>query len=477
MSVILVAEQDAHDARRIADALCSAGWVAEIVRDLEDVARRGVDREQHCLLLASAALPEAGGLLDAFSRRRGGPGSVAIVSSTLEATETSSYQADEKLVKPFSDADLHRTVRRLIADASGSRPEASRQLTSEDIFGDVLAEVEAEARRAAHARRRAHETSRAVDDVERRLDETLSGILPEKSRRGGTSDTSEPTSRPSAVGTQRPRGRLEQATTAEIDRLLDHTLSSLRLPAHADEPSADASASHDAQEEPGSEEENQTGSRMLDAAETRAGSSQKNEPEAVIFEPPSPLEPPETAATLSSESPLAEPEPARSLEALSEPVRAQAPGEAVSPQELETSGSRRLHKILLAAAILVAASIAAGAGYVAIKSQRQGGDGAPFTAAPQQIRSTSSDEAPSADGMHAVDAERSEPPVDLEQLVAEEVSRRREEIVKEFEAKKRRLEEELERAQQPDPTSTQEPPSQDNPEAPPGDSDDSGNRR
>ena len=116
------------------------------------------------------------------------------------------------------------------ADADGTNPDADgvEQLTSADIFGDVLAEVEAEARGARPAAsgsvKSAAKPSRPRGDIERRLEETLSGVIPLAGR----------------TRSRRPRGTPEARDTglkpgpeAEIDTLLDQTLSSLDIPARS----------------------------------------------------------------------------------------------------------------------------------------------------------------------------------------------------------------------------------------------------
>ncbi|MEM8933810.1 MAG: serine/threonine-protein kinase, partial [Acidobacteriota bacterium] len=180
------------------------------------------------------------------------------------------FQADLLLYKPFSEDDLRQAVGRLLsgsmatpAPSTASAPAAppvttpasappttpaptpaaepaANPLTSADIFGDVLAEVEQEARKAERRGSRSQTPSTPPvapvpsaatapapppaspapkprarkSDIDRKLEETLSGVLPEKLRRP---DKPRPKRRP-------------KPTEDDIDSLLDKTLSSLELP-------------------------------------------------------------------------------------------------------------------------------------------------------------------------------------------------------------------------------------------------------
>ncbi len=98
----------------------------------------------------------------------------------------------------------------------------AEQLTSADIFGDMLAEVEAEARGSKPASR-SRKASPPTGDIERKLEETLSGVIPSagKKRRAQS---------PSAEAPAKSRRRRAASTESEIDDLLDQTLSSLDIP-------------------------------------------------------------------------------------------------------------------------------------------------------------------------------------------------------------------------------------------------------
>ncbi len=238
MSVVLVVEQDAGRAGRIRHALRGGGFSVETAASradaLSNAARRAPD-----LVLASSTLPDAAALIADFSRRRGGPGVVAVIPADQAAP--ADVQADAILDEPFSDDEVRKLVRRCLADEADRQPATSRSssgsehLTSDDIFGEVLAEVEAEARGSKSAPR-ARRPAPPMGDIERKLEETLSGVIPsvgKKKRPGSTPAESQ----------GRPRRRRPvQPTEAEIDDLLDQTLSSLDISTRSKKPRKSATA-------------------------------------------------------------------------------------------------------------------------------------------------------------------------------------------------------------------------------------------
>ena len=240
MSVILVAEQDASYAERIVEVLTSGGWNARAVASRE-AAFEAANVQRPGLLIASASLPEASSLLAAFSRNRGGPGAVVLVPVAVAGrVSAADYQADALLDKPFSDDSLVQTVRNCLSghsqpapppETAPAKPEP-QQLTSADIFGDVLAEVEAEAQRAQAAKK--PRAPRASDDIARKLEETLSGVFPMGDRSKKSTRRKETT--PS--GTPRPTAK-KSSSEDEIDNLLDKTLSSLDISTLSRKPAAE----------------------------------------------------------------------------------------------------------------------------------------------------------------------------------------------------------------------------------------------
>ncbi len=229
-SAILVVERDAGYAEQIALALQADGFLVEIAGSSDAALRLAAERAPR-LVLASATLPSVKDVLAKFSRRSGGPGAIVMVPVTLMGeVSAQDFLADELLSKPFADQDLRDLVKSCLATGkeSGVYPllphpfEDTQQLTSADIFGDVLAEVEAEAPASKRSER-----AEPSAEIARRLEETLSGVLDLNSLSGARKRPPrppEPPPRPPA-----PLRRDLDYTLDEIDDLLDKTLSGLDL--------------------------------------------------------------------------------------------------------------------------------------------------------------------------------------------------------------------------------------------------------
>jgi serine/threonine protein kinase/CheY-like chemotaxis protein len=240
MSLILVAEPESRHVQRIRDALSPEGFRVLTVSGPEAAFAAARDEEPRLVLVSSQA-PGAEELVRAFARRTGGPGVIALLSETEPVPEGDHpLPADRWLSKPFTEGDLRMAVRQAIAQpGDGAAPSAPSsapafaapaddgQLTSEDIFGDLVAEVESEiagdaplvepappgpeetaedsvsnwTRPKSQGPRKSHELDQA-------LEQTLSGL-----RR---SDLGLPTKRPSLPD-------------EDIDALLSDTLSGLEL--------------------------------------------------------------------------------------------------------------------------------------------------------------------------------------------------------------------------------------------------------
>jgi TonB family protein len=152
MALILVVEPESRYIERIRDALTSEGWQVRAVGGSQE-ALSTAEREPPQLVLVSRESEGADRLFQTFSRRTGGPGVVALLPERTTLVEEPA--ADDALAKPFTDQDLRLAVRRGLkpkAPASPATPQAAtpaeddRQLTAQDIFGDLVAEVESEIR-------------------------------------------------------------------------------------------------------------------------------------------------------------------------------------------------------------------------------------------------------------------------------------------------------------------------------------------
>jgi TonB family protein len=242
MSSILVVEQEARYVERVRDALVAEGWQVRLAASRE-AAFEASAAAVPALVVVAGEVAGAAELLRGFSQRVGGPGALLIAA---DATDEARAAADESLGKPFTDQELRLAVRRLLASkgapkavpASPGPASDARVLTSADIFGDVLAEMEGEGEMAVPATAvpppptlapvpapapppaAAATTTRipvavpaTSGDVEKKLEQTLSGMLPTAPR---------PTVRPPTPQTA------EQ--TRDVENLLSKTLAGLEMP-------------------------------------------------------------------------------------------------------------------------------------------------------------------------------------------------------------------------------------------------------
>jgi TonB family protein len=154
MASILVVEQEQRSVERINQALGGEGWRVRVVPGRVQ-ALQAAASEAPDLVLLSSDVPGAEELASSFQRSAGGPGVVVILPERAEVG-SGSLPADDRLARPFTDQDLRIVVRRAMAvrrQGAGAAAAAPSQvrLTSQDIFGDVLAEVEGQVPLAAGA--------------------------------------------------------------------------------------------------------------------------------------------------------------------------------------------------------------------------------------------------------------------------------------------------------------------------------------
>ncbi|MEO8195919.1 MAG: protein kinase, partial [Thermoanaerobaculia bacterium] len=200
MSLILVVESEGRHAERVRDGLGSDGWQVEVVTSCEAAVAAVADRAPQ-LVLINAELPGAPEMLRNLSRAHGGPGSIALLPEVV-GKDLGPLEADESLIKPFSEKDLRLLARRVVSSARAPRKSEAeadqKRLTSHELFGDLLAEVEKEGETATvSAAPIVAESSRAVLptppvapvapttapaiprslEMEQRLERTLSGMV------------------------------------------------------------------------------------------------------------------------------------------------------------------------------------------------------------------------------------------------------------------------------------------------------------
>jgi TonB family protein len=261
MASILVVGQEQRSLERFHRVLSAEGWRVRIAQGRAQ-ALQAAALEPPDLVLTGAEMPGAEELASAFRRSAGGPGIVVVMSDVGSPTGPA-VLGDDRLRSPFGDEDLVAAVRRMLAaqrdrtgpQAQGAPPPTVR-LTSQEIFGDVLAEVEGQfvqpgtaastagaaaassasgaasqaspgaapspaappaAAAAPGAGAGAHPPRAAYDgDVQRKLEATLSGVF------GG-----DPRAAKAAAAPAQPARRAEQGGAADIEAMLSKTLSDL----------------------------------------------------------------------------------------------------------------------------------------------------------------------------------------------------------------------------------------------------------
>ncbi|HEX5759127.1 MAG TPA: hypothetical protein VF121_08030, partial [Thermoanaerobaculia bacterium] len=197
MSLILVVEPEARYIERIHDALGADGWKVQSVAG-HDEALAAVASHSPDLILVSARAAGAERVVSAFSRRAGGPGVLVLLPEGEEANGR--FGAEDRLGKPFTAQELRLAVKRAAAARreapSAPAPAAAPggpKLTSRQIFGDMLAEVE--------------------DEIQKKLEQTLSGML-----------AAEPKAAPAP-----PPRKAEAKPADDVDALISKTLTGMRL--------------------------------------------------------------------------------------------------------------------------------------------------------------------------------------------------------------------------------------------------------
>src|SRR6202521_2471671 len=148
MASILVVGQEQRSLERFHRVLSAEGWRVRVAQGRAQ-ALQAAALEPPDLVLTGAEMPGAEELASAFRRSAGGPGIVVVMSEVGSPTGPA-VLGDDRLRQPFGDQDLVAAVRRrLSARRDPTGPQAlmaplppTVRLTSQEIFGDVLAEVE-----------------------------------------------------------------------------------------------------------------------------------------------------------------------------------------------------------------------------------------------------------------------------------------------------------------------------------------------
>jgi len=284
MPLILVVEQDLGVVSRLRRAFSEEeGWRVQHVRSAEEVVDR-VGSEAPDLFVVSAEIGGAERILGTYARRRGGPGTLALVAEGsgpgADPLEVAGWGADAVVSKPITEETVREAAEGILK--AGDRPAAAvggdeSKLTSNDIFGDLVAEVERDEERqewkrpapaapreappaqgapadrpplsaprqppAPTSRGRTARPSFSDEDIERRLERTLSGVLP-----GGVhGKTPKAPKAPEALSPPGSTPKPARSAEADLDALISKTLSGLEMPKRKKPAAASPSAGHSAE--------------------------------------------------------------------------------------------------------------------------------------------------------------------------------------------------------------------------------------
>ncbi len=222
MSLIILIDSREERARRVASALEAEGWIVETRRGVNEAAILADQSSPDLVVVAEGS--EDATAVRRFSSAAGGPGVVVLGAQVAGS--------DGQVDPSGSDEEIRVGVRRILSGLSRAAVEKAAaeaaseggQFTSQDIFGDMLAEVEEEVEAAGPAREVQPSqpappspspappapaaprpaASSGSSDLDRKLEQTLSGVL----------DTPKPRRKP-----RRP------AAGGDVDALISKTLS------------------------------------------------------------------------------------------------------------------------------------------------------------------------------------------------------------------------------------------------------------
>ncbi|HYI07789.1 MAG TPA: TonB family protein [Thermoanaerobaculia bacterium] len=228
---ILVVEYEPRYTDRVRQALTGQPFTATFARDGEE-AIKALEGDSPRLIVLSSVVPKVSTteLIRAIRGRK-------LLQETPILLTVSGYNgkspradaqrvgASDILPKPYSETEFLGKVQQMLGIRADQQA-ATTQLTSSEIFGDLLDD---ENRPAA----RKMTTSKATGDVDKMLADTLSGMMPK--RRDTAPPAPAPTPAPPAPAAaapapasapQQPRART--SSSADLDKMLSDTLSGAR---------------------------------------------------------------------------------------------------------------------------------------------------------------------------------------------------------------------------------------------------------
>ena len=196
---ILVVEYEPRYTDRVRQALAGLPLTASFAKDGEE-ALRSLASVDPALVVLSSVIPKgsAGDIIQAVRERSLTTPILLTISGyngTEPAQDAARFGVSDILPKPYTEADFLAKVQQVLGLP------ATPQLTSDDIFGDMIDEPPAHP--AALPRKH-----KATDDIDKLLADTLGGVMPRKT-----------VTSPGTVA--KPK------TAAELDKILNDSLSGL----------------------------------------------------------------------------------------------------------------------------------------------------------------------------------------------------------------------------------------------------------
>ena len=215
---VLLIDYESHSVERVRGVLREPDYEVVAAHDGEE-ALATFSASRFDVVLLSGMLPRLPSAeVIREIRRRGGPTAPPILlmvsgyKGTNPKADAQRVGAFDLLPRPFSDDALRNAVDGAVTATSATAKSASAagpaaaSLTASDIFSDILEEV---TREAAPPPAPARTPTATQEEVERRLRDTLSGVLPKA---------------PSPT----PRTSPRSSTTEDVEKLLTQTLSGIR---------------------------------------------------------------------------------------------------------------------------------------------------------------------------------------------------------------------------------------------------------
>ena len=222
---ILVVEYEPRYTDRVRQALAGQPFAPTFAKDGEE-AIRVLDSEQPKLIVLSSVVPKISTteLIRAIRGRK--PLQETPILLTVSGyngkspkTDAQRVGASDILPKPYSESEFLGKVQQMLGIDGG--------LTSTEIFGDLLQDEKP----ATGAVKKT--VSKSSSDVDKMVADTLSGLMPQRRKEPTTGPQTAPQTGPQTGPQAKPTIDPKRTSTADLDKMLEDTLSGLEKSARA----------------------------------------------------------------------------------------------------------------------------------------------------------------------------------------------------------------------------------------------------